>query len=98
MVTKTQKPKLTREEKALEMFTSGVIVRRTEGGWEVPGSNGNSYEVQNNYDVWNCTCPDFLYRGGGELCKHIHLVLMIQEMDKLYEQIVQLVKKQTVVC
>jgi hypothetical protein len=73
-------PKLTREEKALEMFSKGVIVRRTQDGYEVPGSNGSVYDITETEDgCLFCTCPDALYRSHqGEMCKHSLLVEMVR--------------------
>lgn len=73
-------PKLTREEKALEMFSKGVLVTRTQDGYEVPGSNGNVYDITETEDgCLFCTCPDALYRSHqGEMCKHSLLVEMVR--------------------
>jgi hypothetical protein len=75
----TSKPKLTREEKARQLFDAGTKPTKTVDGWTVPGSNGASYEVREEIDgEWLCSCPDFQFRGYGgaatDLCKHIQFV------------------------
>ena len=73
------KKTLTRQEKGIELFKRGVVVKKIdETTWEVQGSNGNTYQVSCNYDQWHCTCPDNIYRGNGgssvDRCKHSYLV------------------------
>jgi hypothetical protein len=105
-LTKQPKPKLTREQKALKMFEGGVLAKKTDDGWEVPSeTNGDTYTVSENYDVWNCTCPDAMFRSHqGELCKHSLLVIMIQESYKMHERVlndkhdIHLHKNKLVVC
>jgi hypothetical protein len=71
--------KLTREEKAQQLFDDGVRPVKTEDGWEVSSTSymNGSYEVTRDYDVWSCTCPDFLYRHQ-LMCKHITLVQLCE--------------------
>jgi hypothetical protein len=71
--------KTTREEKAQQLYAAGVHPIKTNDGWMVPGSNGKMYDVTCNYDQWNCTCPDALYRSHqGEMCKHVLLIQKCQ--------------------
>src|ERR1019366_1371300 len=76
------KEKITREARAVEMFRKGVMVTRTATGYEIPGSNGNVYDITETEDgCLFCTCPDALYRSHqGEMCKHVLLVEMVREI------------------
>jgi len=80
------KEKLTRAQKAKQLFDAGVRPIETADGWIVLGSK-DLYEVQELPDSsWTCNCPDMLYRGHGgsgvDLCKHIQLVRLCQEFDR----------------
>src|SRR5665647_2758678 len=72
------KQKITRQERGLGLFRSGAIVKKTDDGYLVTGSNGNEYEVRCDYDQWTCDCKDSQFRGHGgsatDLCKHAYLV------------------------
>jgi len=86
----TQKPKQSREEKAAQMFRTGVIARKTQDGWEVPGSNGTTYEVREDFDQWTCSCPDYTFRGHtGPLCKHILFIMMLREVAPVIAHVSQ---------
>jgi hypothetical protein len=87
MTQTTKKPKLTREQKARNLFNAGVRPIKTADGWEVMGSNGAFYEVREELDgEWLCSCADFQFRGFGatatDLCKHIQLVRLCEEFDR----------------
>lgn len=87
MATKTKLPKLSRSEKALQMFRTGKIATRTEDGyWLVPGHNGNEYEVREMPGTFLCSCPDATYRGHGgsatDLCKHAQFIILLRESEK----------------
>ena len=84
--------KLTREEKATQMFASGMMIRTTDDGWEVPGSKGNTYAVHEETDgTYTCECGDFLWRHQ-LMCKHVLFVRMHQDMRKLHEQMFSMEK------
>ena len=78
------KEKLTRAQRAAEMWASGVRpVKIASHAWDVQGSNGRFYQVEELPDgTYNCTCPDGLYRShSGEMCKHVLVVLMLMADD-----------------
>jgi len=78
----TQKPKLTRADRAEAAFRRGVIVTRTATGYTVPSSKpGESYDITElNDGTLYCTCPDSIYRSHqGESCYHVLLALKVRE-------------------
>ena len=97
MVKKMAKEKLTREEKAAQMFRTGVIARKTQDGWEVPGSNGTTYEVREDFDQWTCSCPDYTFRGHtGPLCKHILFIMLLRNVAPVIDHDIHLKAVQVV--
>ncbi len=76
--------KLTREQKAKQLFDDGVRPIRTADGFMVLGSKGEFYDIEKLADgTFNCGCPDGYFRAHqGESCKHVLLVLMCQEFDQ----------------
>jgi len=93
----TQKPKQSREEKAAQMFRTGVIARKPQAGWEVPGSNGTTYEVREDFDQWTCSCPDYTFRGHtGPLCKHILFIMMLRQVAPVIDHDIHLKAVQVV--
>ena len=96
-VTQNQKPKQSREEKAAQMFRTGVIARKTQDGWEVPGSNGTTYEVREDFDQWTCSCPDYTFRGHtGPLCKHILFIMLLRNVAPVIDHDIHLKAVQVV--
>jgi predicted nucleic acid-binding Zn finger protein len=53
---------------------NGLVKRNGETSYTVCSQSGNgSYDVTFTTEFgWNCSCPDFMYRG--VQCKHIHAV------------------------
>ena len=39
--------------------------------WEVDGSKGKKYKVENYDGRWSCSCPAFGWSGNSRTCKHI---------------------------
>jgi hypothetical protein len=78
-----KKEKQTRQERARELFKSGVRpFQWGRNSWSVEGSKGE-YQVQRDNDVWTCNCPDGNYRAHqGELCKHVLLVQMFLDEQR----------------
>ena len=46
----------------------GKPLEAPKNEWVIEGSKGNKYVVTRNADVYNCTCPGFMYRSK---CKHV---------------------------
>ena len=90
----SSKQKLSRADKARQLFKSGIRPINTGAHtWEILGSRGELYEIEElTSGSFNCSCPDMTWRGhggigrendGGRLCKHIELVLMCREFDNM---------------
>jgi hypothetical protein len=82
----SSKQKLSRADKARQLFEAGVRpVQIASHAWEVAGSNGRAYQVQELADgTFQCTCPDALYRSHqGEMCKHAELLLLVREFERI---------------
>jgi hypothetical protein len=77
--------KLTREQKAKQLFDDGVRPIRTADGFMVLGSKGEFYDIEELADgTFQCTCPDALYRSHqGEMCKHAELLLLVREFERI---------------
>ena len=79
----TQKPKLTREDRARKAWNDGERPITTADGWMVLSSNKHDYyNVHELADgTYECECPDFLYRHQ-LMCRHILLCRYQAEFDR----------------
>ena len=60
---------------------NGLVKRKGETSYTVSSQCGNgSYDVIFTTEFgWNCSCPDFMFRGAK--CKHIHAVEICFQSD-----------------
>jgi hypothetical protein len=84
-MAKVSKPKLTRSQRARNLFNAGVRPVRTADGWLVMSSSGKEfYDVTETGGCLYCNCPDSVFRSHqGELCYHAQLVELCLGFDRM---------------